>query len=148
MLNLTIREVEPTDLPTIYGIERISFKRPYEPSFIRALAFLNPQTFLVAKANGNIVGYVVAVIRGRSLGHIFSIAVHPNYRKRGIGKRLMQHITEKLKNTSVTNIRVEVRKSNAIAQKMYKHLGFKTVYAIKSYYEDGEDALVMFKSLI
>ena len=140
-LNLVFRSVQARDLPAIYEIEKTSFKEPYPPSFIDTLAHLNPETFLVAEENDRIVGYVVAMLQGDSLGHIISIAVSPNHRRRGVGSALALRLLDALKKLGAKSVRLEVRRSNVVAQRFYKKLGFKKACAIKNYYRD-EDAYV------
>jgi len=140
-INLVFRSVQARDLPAIYEIEKTSFKEPYPPSFIDTLAHLNPETFLVAEENGRIVGYIVATLQGESLGHIISIAVSPNRRRRGVGSALALRILEVLKKLGAKSVRLEVRRSNGVAQRFYEKLGFKKAWAIKNYYRD-EDAYV------
>ena len=87
---------------------------------------------------GNIIaGYIIFYPEG----HIVSIAVHPAYRRRGIGTGL---VAEVLKRTA-GYARVEVRESNERAKKFYKHLGFSLQTIIPGYYSD-EDALVMIRT--
>jgi len=145
MQEVTIRKAVEKDLEALYEIERLSFKDPYPPGFMRALYDLNSQIFLVAENDGRPVGYVIAA-QDRGSGHIFSIAVHPSERGKRIGTRLMTEALKILKNHSVTTVRLEVRKSNNTAQRFYNALGFKYSHTIDGYYND-EDGLVYYKSL-
>ena len=145
-LDLTLRSVQARDLPAIYEIEKISFKEPYPPSFIDTLAYRNPEMFVVAEENGRIVGYVVAMLQGESLGRIVSIAVSPNRRRRGVGSALTLRILEVLKRLGAESVRLEVRRSNIAAQRFYEKLGFKKACVIKNYYRD-EDAYVFVTAL-
>jgi len=145
-LNLVFRSVQARDLPAIYEIEKTSFREPYPPSFIDTLAHLNPETFLVAEENGRIVGYVVATLQEESLGHIISIAVSPDRRRRGVGSALALRILEALRKSGVESVRLEVRRSNGVAQRFYEKLGFKKAWVIKNYYRN-EDADVFVTAL-
>jgi len=140
-LNMAVRPVQTRDLPAIYEIEKISFKDPYPPSLIYTLAYRNPETFLVAQENGRIVGYVIAILQGESLGHIVSIGISPKHRRRGVGSALTIRILEALKRLGAESVRLEVRRSNIAAQRFYEKLGFRQVCVIKKYYRD-EDAHV------
>jgi len=147
MGSVSIRRVRRTDMPCIYEIEQLSFKQPYSSAYINSLAHVALKTFLVAEKDGKIAGYVVAIVQGLGLGHIISIAVHPEYRRQGIGVALILRLIEILKEQGASVIRLEVRKSNIVAQKTYAKLGFRILHAIKKYYENGEDCVVMLKAI-
>jgi len=147
MGSISIRRVRTVDMPYVYEIEQRSFKQPYPYSYIDSLAHLAPKTFLVAEKKGKIVGYVAAIVLGAGLGHIISIAVHPEYYRQGIGTALITRLMETLKEQGALTIQLEVRKSNIAAQKMYAKLGFKIAYTLQKYYEDGEDCVVLLKAI-
>ncbi len=79
--------------------------------------------------------------------HITNIAVHPNYRKLGIGNILMNKIITICKERNITGITLEVRESNTPAKNLYYKYGFKDSGIRKGYYADNnEDALLMWKT--
>lgn len=134
-------------MPCIYEIEQLSFKQPYSSAYIDNLAHVAPKTFLVAEKDGKIAGYVVAIVQGAGLGHIISIAVNPKYHRQGIGTALILRLIEILKAQGASAVRLEVRKSNITAQKMYAKLGFKTAHTLQKYYANGESCVVMLKAI-
>lgn len=144
MQEIKIRRVTKEDLEPISEIERLSFEDFYSPTFMDVLYRLNRETFLVAEKEGKIVGYVIATNDG-GVGHIISIAIQPSERRKHIGWSLMAKVLDILKESKVTTVRLEVKKSNVEAQKFYEALGFKYYYTIDGYYGD-EDGLVYFKS--
>ncbi|MBS7643589.1 ribosomal protein S18-alanine N-acetyltransferase [Candidatus Bathyarchaeota archaeon] len=145
--NLVIRTIKTRDMPRIYEIERLSFKEPYPPAYLDDLASYASDTFLVVEENSQVLGYVIATIEANYLGHIISIAVHPEHRRKGLGKLLMKNIIDLLARKGVSTIRLEVRRGNVVAQRLYKKFGFNLAYVIGGYYSDGEDALVFLKNL-
>jgi ribosomal-protein-alanine N-acetyltransferase len=145
--NLVIRTIKTKDMPAIYEIEQASFKEPYPPAYLDNLASYASDTFLVVEENGQVVGYVIATIETNYLGHIISIAVHPEHRGKGLGKLLMKNIIDLLARKGISTIRLEVRRSNIVAQRLYKKFRFNLAYVIEGYYSDGEDALVFLKNL-
>lgn len=147
MGSISIRRVRTTDMPYIYEIEQLSFKQPYSSVYIDSLAHLASKTFLVAEKDGKIAGYVVAIVQGAGLGHIISIAVHPKCHRKGIGTALILRLMEILKEQGASAVRLEVRKSNIAAQKMYAKLGFKIAHTLQKYYKNGEDCAVMLKAI-
>jgi ribosomal-protein-alanine N-acetyltransferase len=137
-----IRPFSLSDLDHILQIERHSFpKSPYSWITFIDLHDLFPETFLVyldaseGQEGGQIVGYIVF----SQDGHIISIAVHPQKRRKGIGKELLKRV---LTFQHVKKIWAEVRKSNQGAQVFYHQMGFQITGVIPNYYGD-EDALIV-----
>ncbi|MGB9612600.1 MAG: ribosomal protein S18-alanine N-acetyltransferase [Candidatus Margulisiibacteriota bacterium] len=130
---IVIAPMKDRDIPQVVEIENLSFKFPKSESVFRA----DEHKYLVAKDNDKVVGYI-GIEKILDEVHIINMAVHPDYRKKGVGKRLMQHV---LNDEEVFYL--EVRVSNEIAQNVYKRFGFKIVGLRKKYYPDGEDAYVM-----
>lgn len=137
-----LRSVNPKDLREIVALERLCFKKPFPSSYLETLAYLSPKTFLVAELEGKIVGYVVASVRGKE-GHVISIAVHPDQRRKGIGEGLLKAVLKILLERMVSSIILEVRRSNKAAISLYEKMGFRIEGVAKGYYSDGEDAFIM-----
>ena len=147
-MSITIRRARLEDLPEVCRLERACFKHPYPPQLLHMFMSLYPELFLVAECGGKIVGYVCGVVRTDGYGHIVSICVDPGYRRRGIGRALMEAIERAFMEIfDVCRFRLEVRVSNVPAIKLYEKLGFKIVRKLESYYLDGEDAYLMVKDL-
>lgn len=138
-----IRDPDPRDMQEILNIEYKCFPDPYPMALLRQLHSTNPDGFLVAEADGKILGYVIGIIRWGKTGHILSIAVDPSHRRQGIGSALMASIMARLRAKGARVIRLEVRKSNLGAQQFYLNLGFRLKEEIPYYYEDGETAVAM-----
>lgn len=76
--------------------------------------------------------------------HVMTIATHPDYRRRGLGRRLLAAMIDHARNAGATEITLEVRAGNHTAQAMYVAMGFVVVGERKRYYSDnGEDAILM-----
>jgi ribosomal-protein-alanine N-acetyltransferase len=75
--------------------------------------------------------------------HITNIAVHPQERRRGIGRVLLVHLIDTALDRRVEALTLEVRVSNVAAQNLYRSLGFAPAGIRQRYYENSEDALVM-----
>jgi len=121
------------DIPAVVEIESRSFKYP-KPE---AVFLEDEHKYLVAKDEEKIIGYI-GIEKILDEEHIINMAVHPDYRGKGIGKRLMQHV---LNDEDVFFL--EVRVSNESAKKVYEKYGFNVISTRKAYYADGEDAHVM-----
>lgn len=144
---IVVRKFEPKDLSRVYEIECKSFKDPYHVMFLLNLYELYSESFFVAEKNGYVVGYAISR-RINDKGHIIAIAVDPPNRGRGLGKALMEATTETLKSLGVREVFLEVRASNKGAIRFYETLGFMRRGVLKSYYSDGEDGILLKKSLI
>jgi len=149
---VTVREAVPRDLGAIDDIEQSSFSSPWgfekwgEDHYSKELA-KEISMFLVAEWGGEVIGYTC----GRAVvdeGHILKLAVSPEWRRRGIGRMLMDSIMTKLYERGSRLFWLEVRKSNAPARHFYNSLGFGLYGVRKGYYTDTrEDALVLFKRM-
>jgi ribosomal-protein-alanine N-acetyltransferase len=144
---IKVRSAKPYDMSTVLDIEKFCFPDPYPMSLLSRLYINNPEGFLVAEVDGKVVGYLIGTLRWGASGHIMAIGVYPEYRKRGVGTALMVQILDILHMRGAKNVRLEVRKSNDVAQLFYQKLGFKLGEEIPHYYEDGEAAIVMSREL-
>ncbi len=140
--SISTRSMKPTDLLQVVEIARLSFPLPWShTAFIEELN--NPLSrSLVAEVDQRVVGYLCCWCVAGEV-HILNLAVHPDYRHRGIARRLMQQVLEEARLEGVKTVSLEVRKSNEPALSLYYHLGFHPVGVRQRYYENGEDALLM-----
>jgi len=116
-----------------------------------------PETFIVAEDNGEVVGYIMCRMElGLSnfgfkglvkKGHIVSVAVVPQYRRKGIGEALVSKAMEGMRLYNAKQCFLEVRVTNTQAISLYKKLGFQVTRTIHGYYADGEDAYLMSREL-
>ncbi len=153
----TLRKFTPKDLERVMHINRVCLPENYGDYFFMDLYNRFPETFIVAEENGEIVGYVMCRIElGLSnfgfsgfikKGHIVSIAVMPEHRRRGIGGALVTKALEGMRLYNAKQAFLEVRISNMPAISLYKKLGFRVTRTIQGYYSDGEDAYVMNREL-
>ena len=140
-----IRTVNASDLMEILQLEYAVFRFPYPAQLVNFLYANYRDTFIVADSGG-ILGYLIAIF-DEDEGHILPVAVKEEARNLGIGKALMTHILEHLRQEGVPSVRLEVRKSNSRAITFYKRLGFTVLEYIPEYYEDGEGAYIMTKRI-
>jgi len=133
-----IRQCTEDDIPQVAEIEELSFKHPY-PAFVFK-KYLRAR-FLVSEEDGKITGYVIGVKMG-SKGIIISLAVHPEYRRKGHGRKLIEALIETM---DVSLMELQVRIGNKGALKFYRSVGFERKGIIPSYYGNKEDAVLMFR---
>lgn len=139
---MIVRCFRDRDIDEVYEVEMLSFKDPYPKPLLVFYSRLEPEGFLVAECDSRVVGYVIGV-RERGYCHIISIAVHPAYRRKGIGSALLKKLIEIMEHKGLTSFLLEVRVSNTAAINLYRRFGFRIVRRIPSYYKDGEDCFVM-----
>jgi ribosomal-protein-alanine N-acetyltransferase len=104
-------------------------------------------SYRVAAANGAMVGFVIGLIEPDHTGHITTVGVAPEHRRRHLGQRLMAEVEKGFKKRNVRIVRLEVRSLNIPAQKLYQHLGYAITQRLPKYYSNGGDGLLMLKSL-
>ena len=134
--------MRPGDLRTVVALENASFGAPWRPSaYSRAVA--DPHhNFFVAEFDGDLVGYAGLWVEGEQ-AHIAKLAVHDDHRRRGIGTAMIEHLLDHARRLGLSQAYLEVRRSNLVAQDLYRRLGFRFErIQANAYPDDGEDALV------
>ncbi len=147
-LQLTIRRAQPADIPEIVAIERTAFADPWDERTLQESLAYYPETFFVAKNNGNLAGFVAGGIEDTGeevYGHIMNLAVAPGHRRRGIGQHLIRRLEQEYAVLGASAVQLEVRVGNTGAQEFYRRLGYREVFQVACYYANEEDALVMMK---
>ncbi len=148
-----IRRAVPGDLIPVMEINLKTLPEHYSDYFYESLLSEAPEAFIVAEVNGKHVGYVMCKTEyGFSnfkklgfvkKGHVVSIAVLEEYRKRGIGKAIVEESTNGIRLKKCDEFYLEVRCSNTEAVRLYEKLGFEIKQQLNAYYRDGEDAYLM-----
>jgi ribosomal-protein-alanine N-acetyltransferase len=123
-------------------IELSSFNDPY-PAHILVDIYNLGAGFLVAQQDNILVGYIIFWIRFEDEGHIISLAVDTKNRRKGIASELLESATDIFSRYDVKKLKLEVRRGNKAARKFYNKMGFIEKNLMPSYYDDGEDAVVM-----
>lgn len=140
---LRVRALAEDDLPEVVRIERASFSMPWREETFRGLLQRGDTDLVAAEHDGELVGYAVSwtVLDQAELGNV---AVAPEARGTGAGRLLVGEILERIRWRGARECYLEVRDSNAVAQRLYHSLGFQTVGRRRGYYAHPvEDALVM-----
>lgn len=141
---ISIEAAHLRDLNALRHIEKVCFPKDAWPmlDLIGVLTFPNVVR-LKAMDGAKMVGFIAGDIRhSESTSWIATLAVLPEYRKRGIGGMLLEECEAKL---IYDNIRLCVRNSNQEAIRLYERYGYQAVNQWRNYYQDGEPALVMEK---
>ena len=131
------------DLDEVMAIERISYRFPWSAGFFRQEMQVACARSILAETEGRIVGYVLYWLLP-GVVDIHNLAVHTDYRRRGLGRRLLNRVVDEARRQSIARVMLEVRRSNIAAQKLYESTGFRVSGIRKGYYSDNdEDALAM-----
>jgi len=146
--------IEPANLDSLnelWRIERECFtKEAYTKQQIASLLKGQGAVGLVARVNGEIVGFVIGVVEdfgSRLVSHIYTIDVAVKHRRKGVGMRLLNDIEAVFAKRSVNAVYLEVRESNEAAQRLYEAQGYREVGAMENYYSKGIHGLRMMKYL-
>lgn len=152
-----LRKFKPDDLQSVMHINRFCLPENYMDFFFMDLHQRFPETFIVAEEEGKIVGYIMCRIEvglasfglGGLIrkGHVVSIAVLPQGRRKGVANALMAAAMKGMIRYKAKLCYLEVRVTNDPGVTLYKKLGFEISRTLKGYYSDGENAYVMTKKL-
>ena len=138
--------MEAADLPSVMEIEERSFPNPWHESTFRGEIQHRPISFplvVVHSALNSVIGYIIFWVIGEE-AQINNIAVHPDFRRSGIGDRVLRQVIQQLRSSGATMVTLEVRPSNTGAQTLYRKLGFRMIGIRKGYYTNPpEDAFVL-----
>jgi ribosomal-protein-alanine acetyltransferase len=182
MAGFTVRRAREHDIPEVMRINEETLPENYWYGFYKHLLDNWGEAFLVAEAEGKLIGYamsrveeqadpvllgltveleeegsflkrVMSMLRGltepRPVGHLVSIAVREQYRRMGVGSRLLEETIRVMRDVYRTDsMYLEVRVSNTPAIRLYEKFGFRKARIIKGYYSDGENAYVMVKRFV
>lgn len=136
------------DLQQVMCIEEEAFPDPWHISFFkREIQKRKKNTHLyVGRLNDQVIGYIVFYTVGYEC-HILNIAVETTYRRRGVGKYLLECTFENIKKNKVKEIFLEVSVKNTAALELYRKYGFQVFGVRKKYYSNGDDAYVLRKEM-
>ncbi len=101
----------------------------------------------IISPSDQMLAFVVGMIEPDGTGHVVALAVAPEHRRSGLGRRLMAEVEQGFLRRGITTVRLEVRTSNVGAQKLYLNLGYKIVRRMSRYYTSGDDGFLMVKNL-
>lgn len=145
-MSVEIGWMQEADLDQVMAIETDSFPHPWKRKFFQS-DLNKPSAFCwVAKTGDTIIGYIVNWQITDEL-HIANVAVRHDHRRQGIAGRLLDETIALARGLGCTRIYLEVRPSNTAAIHLYKRYFFQVAYTRKSYYPNGESAIVMELSL-
>lgn len=144
-MDIRFESLNESHIDGICEINKLSFATPWSKQSIENELTNRLARYIVAIDNDKVVGYCGLWLIVDE-GDITNIAVHPDYRGNHISSYLLNNMIDLCKKEKATSITLEVRKSNIIAQNLYKKFGFVEEGIRKGYYQDnGEDCILMGK---
>lgn len=143
-MKFAIRRMTIDDVSAVVELDQKSFSLPWPERSFRFELTDNPASRCwVAELEGQIVGMIVVWLLVDE-AHIATIATHPDYRRKGIGKQLLSHALRHLMDEGARSSFLEVRESNYAAQDLYRKFGYEETGRRRRYYKDNdEDAILM-----
>jgi [ribosomal protein S18]-alanine N-acetyltransferase len=101
----------------------------------------------IRSAEGEMSAFAIGVIETDGVGHITTLGVAPESRRRGLARLMMHEVERSFAARGVTTVRLEVRVGNEAAQRLYEQLGYIIIQRMAQYYSNGDDGYLMVKSL-
>ncbi len=143
---MNVRAAEIKDLSQIVEIEELCF--PEETAFPPGMfAYLIRHAITLTAFEGDrMAGFTIGFASGDT-GFIYTLDIHPDYRRRGIGAMLIQALEERLRSNGAKRIRLEAAVNNPVALGLYRKAGYHERELLRNYYGRGKHAVRMWKEL-
>lgn len=135
-----IRAAQPGETAALAELAARTLVDPWSEAAFAEEFRISAATVLAAREGPRLVGYVVARRLPDAL-EVLSLAVEPEHRRRGCGRRLLEALGRAC--PGLERMVLEVRVGNADARAFYARLGFRVVGRRPRYYPDGDDALLL-----
>ncbi len=145
-----VEGMTPVDINECWHLDQRCFSdgEAYDRETVRyLLSHTQSVCYKVVAPSRNMIAFVVGMIEPDGVGHVVALGVGPDHRRLGLGRRLMGAVERGFQARGVNTVRLEVRTSNIIAQRLYFDLGYHIVRRMPSYYTNGDDGYLMIKTL-
>jgi len=145
---IKLRRFSLSDLEKVREIEKASFpnRDAYPNSLFEKYYKEYPEGFVVGESESEIVGYTIGRPKDGQV-EIISLAVKPDFRHKGIGRKLTNFLIDHFQGKDIKEIFLCVRTKNKIGISFYQNLGFKILKTIKNYYRNGDNGYLMRKEI-
>ncbi len=144
---MIFRPMLEVDLEQVTAIEKASMPSPwsrelFEEELRRPLA-----RYFVVEVEGRVAGYM-GYWQAPEEAHIINLAIGPDFRRRGLGREMIERCVDFAAKSGAKLATLEVREGNQAAQALYEKCRFRSIAIRKQYYSDNlEDAIVMIREL-
>ncbi len=136
------------DAPAILALESAFPSDRMSARSVRRFIRSPAACVLVARLHGETVGALVLMLRRNSCwARIYSVAVEPQRRGLGLGRRLIEAAEDQARERGCSGISLEVRADNGIARRLYASMGYHDDETLPGYYEDGAPGVRLRKAL-
>ncbi len=140
-----LRDVRMADFETLYRLDQACFQAEiaYSREELRQFLALSTAQAVVAEIDGSIAGFVVGYVSIRRLGHVVTLDVAFEHRRRGIGRALLEELLRRFAAAVVKEVRLEVDVDNGGAIAFYERFGFHRLRRLADYYGPNRPAWEM-----
>ena len=135
---IEIVKMEACHVSQVAQLERLCFSDPWSEKSVASELENKWALWLVALEDDAVVGYIGSQTAVDETD-VMNVAVHPDYRRRGVAESLIECLIRELKNRGSHALMLEVRDSNAPAISLYEKLGFRQVGLRKNYYHNPKE---------
>ncbi|NDI18927.1 MAG: ribosomal-protein-alanine N-acetyltransferase, partial [Actinobacteria bacterium] len=142
---LVIVQMQRRDIREIMPIENAVYPKPWTEKVFQdeiEMMYRNQRLYLVARVGRELVGYC-GLLFSNDDAHITNIAVSPRWQNCGVATELMLELAWEARERGFQALTLEVRHTNHVAQELYRRFGFAPAGIRKKYYENTDDAIVM-----
>ncbi len=145
MPEFTFRPMQKEDVEQVAAIELSNFSEPWSARAFSVSLLDTDAFFITACADEEVIGYA-GFYKACEDGDICNVAVREDYRRQGVGEKMLLALMEYGRKMGIANFTLEVRVGNAEAIALYKKLGFEESGIRPGFYrKPTEDALIMWK---
>ncbi len=142
-----LRQFDLEDLKQVQTIAESSLKEKYSLDVYMFIHQAQNCDFLVYIRNGLVIGFICGLVKSPEGGRILMLAVHPDFRRQGIGSILLDKFIISCKKHGTKKVKLEVRPSNKKAISFYTKRGFQKQGVIENFYTCGERCYSMVRYL-
>jgi ribosomal-protein-alanine N-acetyltransferase len=148
---LILRDADSRDFETLWRIDQECFAPGIAYSRRELAAFMAMRgafTLVIADEDAQILGFLVAMPQRNGIGHVMTIDVVAEARRRGVGSKLLATAEGRLRQLKCRVISLETAVDNSSAITFYEHHQYSAIKTIPGYYSNGVDALLLEKDLL
>ena len=145
MNSYKIEPMNSSHVKGVFKVSKLSLAESWNIDSIEKELSNKLAKYLVALHGDKVIGFIGMWIVFHA-GDITNVAVHPEYRKQGVGNLLIDNLITLCKENNINSLTLEVRESNIPAQSLYKKHGFKEEGIRKNFYNNPkENAIIMWR---